>query len=141
MKIDHVGIAVRNLDESLERWARLFNLKACGIEEIRERGVKVAHLKTEGGPAIELVTPCGEESPVEKFLAIRGEGIHHFSFEVQDIEEAMKKLREKGIQFIHDQPQKGAEGSRIAFIHPRHLNGVLLELKEKKRDKRKRSGC
>ncbi len=132
MKIEHIGIAVNNLEESLTLWAELLDLSVRGIEEIQERGVKLAHLEVEDGPSIELVTPCGEGAPLEKFLKERGEGIHHFCFEVQDIEEAAQRLKEKGIQFVHDRPQKGAEGSLIAFIHPRYFNGVLIELKEKK---------
>ncbi len=132
MKIEHIGIAVNNLEESLTLWTELLNLSVRGIEELEERGVKLAHLEAEDGPSIELVTPCGEGSPLEKFLKERGEGIHHFCFEVQDVEEAAQRLKEKGIQFVHDNPQKGAEGSLIAFIHPRHFNGVLIELKEKK---------
>jgi len=133
MKIEHIGIAVKNLEESLARWADLFNLKVRGVEEIRERGIKLAHLDIEQGPSIELVTPCGEESPVEKFLKEKGEGIHHFCFEVKDIEKVMEELKEKGIHFVQNKPQKGAEGSLIVFIHPRDFNGVLLELKEKRR--------
>lgn len=132
MKIEHIGIAVNNLEESLSLWTERLNLRARGIEEIQERGVKLAHLEIEEGPSIELVSPSGEGSPLERFLRERGEGIHHFCFEVQDIEEAVQNLREKGIQFVHDKPQKGAEGSLIAFIHPQHFNGVLIELKEKK---------
>ncbi len=133
MKIDHIGIAVNDLEESLTLWAELLDLSARGIEEIQERGVKLAHLEVEDGPSIELVTPCGEGSPLEKFLKERGEGIHHFCFEVQDVEDAVNKLKDKRIQFVHDKPQKGAEGSLIAFIHPHHFNGVLIELKEKKK--------
>lgn len=131
MKIEHIGIAVMNLEESLEKWTNLLSLRVRGVEEITERGVKVASLELDGGPSIELVAPCGEGSPVEKFLKEKGEGIHHFSFEVQDIEAVIRELKGRGIQFIHNEPQKGAEGSRIAFIHPRNFNGVLLELKEK----------
>ena len=133
MKIEHIGIAVKNLEESLAKWADLFNLKVRGVEEIRERGIKLAHLDIERGPSIELVTPCGEESPVEKFLKEKGEGIHHFCFEVKDIEKVMEELKEKGIHFVQNTPQKGAEGSLIVFIHPRDFNGVLLELKEKRK--------
>lgn len=130
-KIEHVGIAVKNLEKSLAMWADSFNLKVRGIEEIKERGVKLAHLDLEMGPSIELVSPCGEGSPLEKFLIDKGEGIHHFCFEVEDIEKVMVELKERGIQFVQDRPQKGAEGSLIVFIHPRNFNGVLLELKEK----------
>ncbi len=132
MKIEHIGIAVNNLEESLTLWAEGLNLRAREIEEIQERGVKLACLEVDDGPSIELVAPSGEGSPLEKFLRERGEGIHHFCFEVQDVEDAVKRLKEKGIQFVHDKPQKGAEGSLIAFIQPRHFNGVLIELKEKK---------
>jgi methylmalonyl-CoA/ethylmalonyl-CoA epimerase len=132
MKIEHIGIAVNNLEESLTLWAEGLNLRVRGIEEIQERGVKLASLEIDDGPSIELVAPYGEGSPLEKFLREKGEGIHHFCFEVQDVEDAVKKLKEKGIQFVHDKPQQGAEGSLIAFIHPRHFSGVLIELKEKK---------
>ena len=131
MKIEHIGIAVRDLDRSLNLWTSMLNLEMRGIEEIMERGVKLAHLELEGGSSIELVTPCGEDSPLEKFLDEKGEGIHHFSLEVENIESVMQKLKAKGIQFVHDKPQKGAEGSLIAFIHPRNFNGVLIELKQK----------
>jgi len=130
-RIDHLGIAVKDLDASLKRWRELFGGKVGVIEEIRERGVKVAPLEFEDGSAVELVAPLGEDSPIEKFINERGEGIHHLSLEVDGIEEVMEELRNKGIQFIQEEPQKGAEGSKIAFIHPRNLEGVLLELKEK----------
>jgi methylmalonyl-CoA epimerase len=80
---------------------------------------------------VELVAPLGEDSPIEKFINERGEGIHHLSLEVEGIEGVMEELRNKGIQFIQEEPQKGAAGSKIAFIHPQNLEGVLLELKEK----------
>lgn len=131
MKIEHIGIAVRDLEQSLDLWTSMLNLEIRGIEEIMERGVKLAHLELEEGPSIELVTPCGEDSPLEKFLDEKGEGIHHFSLEVENVESVMQKLKAQGIQFVHDKPQKGAEGSLIAFIHPRNFNGVLIELKQK----------
>jgi methylmalonyl-CoA/ethylmalonyl-CoA epimerase len=130
-RIDHLGIAVKDLEESLRRWKELFGAKVGEIEEIRERGVKVAHLEFEDGSAVELVASLGKDSPIEKFIEERGEGIHHLSLEVEGIEEIMEELREKGIQFIQEKPQKGAAGSKIAFLHPRGLKGVLLELKEK----------
>ena len=132
-RIDHLGIAVKDLEASLKRWKDLFGAKVGVIEEIRERGVKVAPLEFEDGSAVELVAPLGEDSPIEKFINERGEGIHHLSLEVDRIEEVMEELINNGIQFIQEEPQKGAEGSKIAFIHPRNLGGVLLELKEKKK--------
>lgn len=130
-RIDHIGIAVKNLEESLKRWIELFGAKVGVVEEIMERRVKVAHLEFEDGSAVELVASLGKDSPIEKFIEEKGEGIHHLSFEVEGIEELMEELKNQGIQFIQERPQKGAEGSRIAFIHPRNLKGVLLELKEK----------
>ncbi len=132
MKLDHIGVAVKNLEESLRRWSKILKLTARGIEEIKERGVRVAHLDVAGGPSIELVTPFGAGSPVEKFLNERGEGIHHFCFEVNDIKKTMEEMKKQGIRLVQDRPHKGAGGSLIAFIHPRSFNGVLLELKEKK---------
>jgi len=130
-KIDHIGIAVNDLEESLKKWKDLFGAKVGVVEEIKERGVKVAHLGFEEGPTVELVASIDKNSTIEKFIKSRGEGIHHFSFLVEEIERLMEELKDKGVQFIQEKPQKGAEGSKIAFIHPGDLNGVLLELKEK----------
>jgi methylmalonyl-CoA/ethylmalonyl-CoA epimerase len=132
MKVDHIGIAVRNLEESTEKWTELFGLEVKRVEEIKERGLRLAHLSPKGGPSIELLTPFGEGSALEKFLKERGEGIHHFCFEVENIERAMEELKKKGVQFVQESPQKGAGGSLIAFIHPRNFNSVLIELKQTK---------
>lgn len=134
MKVDHIGIAVRNLEESIEKWTELLELEVKGVEEIKERGVRLAHLSSKSGPSIELLTPCGEGSALGKFLKERGEGIHHFCFEVENIERAMEELKKKGIQFVQESPQKGAGRSLIAFIHPRNFNSVLIELKEEKKE-------
>ncbi len=134
IKMNHVGIAVQNLEKSLEKWKALFSAKEPTIEEIKERGVKIAQLDLEGDTSIELIEAIGDQSTVKKFLDKKGEGIHHFCFEVEDINKAMKELRKKGISFVNDKPVKGGEGRLIAFIHPNNLNGVLIELKEKKSD-------
>ncbi len=131
-RIDHIGIAVRDLEESLARWQELLGVKARKIEEIKERGVRLVHLDLEKGPSVELVSPFEEESPLAKFIEERGEGIHHFCFKVKEIEKVMEELKKKGIQFVQEKPQKGAEGSLIAFIHPVSFNRVLIELKESK---------
>lgn len=128
--IHHLGIAVKNLEESLAGWARLFGARSSAVEEAPERGVRLAHLHFPEGPAIELLAPLGKNSPLAKFLAERGEGIHHFTLEVENIEAVMAELKRAGLQFVSEIPQTGAGGSRIAFIHPRSLNGVLLELRE-----------
>jgi methylmalonyl-CoA/ethylmalonyl-CoA epimerase len=128
--IDHIGIAVRSIEERLSSWERFFGAKARAIEALEHRGVKVCHLEFPASPAVELVEPLDKESAVAKFLAERGEGIHHFCFKVKDIETALAELKQKGAELIQEAPQKGAGGSRIAFIHPRSLGGVLIELTE-----------
>jgi methylmalonyl-CoA epimerase len=135
--IDHIGIAVRDLEASLARWTALFRAKSGPIEEIAERRVRLAKLNFLEGPAVELVSPLGDASPLLKFLEERGEGIHHFCFEVGNIEAMMEELKRAGVQFVSEKPQLGASGSLIAFVHPRNLNGVLVELKE---DRTKRRG-
>lgn len=130
-KIDHIGIAVNDLDKSLSKWQEILGLRLQGKAEIKERGVKLAELEINGGPILELISPLGEGSPIWKFLEEKGEGIHHFCFEVDDVAEAMKKLSDAGVQFVNEQPQRGASGSLIAFIHPRIFNGVLIELKQR----------
>ncbi|MCJ7681068.1 MAG: methylmalonyl-CoA epimerase [Candidatus Aminicenantes bacterium] len=130
-KLDHIGIAVKDMENGLNRWKTLLNSVDAVIEEIPERGIKAAHLEIPGGGSVELVEPLTSDSPVAKFLETRGEGIHHLCFEVEDLEAAMKDLKEKGIRFMTDRPVCGAGGSRIVFAHPRDLGGVLVELKEK----------
>jgi methylmalonyl-CoA/ethylmalonyl-CoA epimerase len=126
--IHHIGIAVRDLEESLKRWSALFAAEPGPIEEIPERGVRLGHLRFAEGPEIELVAPLGAASPVAKFLESRGEGIQHFTLEVDDIETAMRELGQAGLQFVSDTPQIGAGGVLVAFVHPRSLNGVLVEI-------------
>jgi len=114
--IDHIGVAVQNLDKSIKKWCDFFNLPQPQKEKMEERGVEVAALHTGKGPSVEL---------------IEGEGIHHFCFLVENLEESVRELKAKGVSFIHPEPVKGAHGSRIIFIHPEIFNGVLIELKEK----------
>jgi methylmalonyl-CoA/ethylmalonyl-CoA epimerase len=128
--IHHIGIAVRNLGESLAGWTRLPGSRSSAVEEAPERGVRLAHIQFPEGPLIELLEPLGIDSPLARFLAERGEGIHHFTLEVEEIEAVIAELRRAGLQFVSEIPQSGAGGSRVAFIHPRSLNGVLLELRE-----------
>ncbi len=137
-KIDHIGIAVENLEASLEYWADKLGLERGESEAIPERGVKVAYLYPEKGPALELITPLGEESPVRKFLENRGEGIHHLCFKVENLKAVMEELKEKGLSFLQEEPVRGAAGAQVAFIHPRVFNGVLLEFKQKKAEKEKK---
>jgi len=132
-KIDHIGVAVKNLEERLALWETVFGARAEKIEELPERGVKLAHLRFPHSPTVELVCPLNDQAAVAKFIAERGEGIHHFCFEVDNIETAFEELKKKGVQFVQDKPYLGAGKSRIVFIHPRSLGGVLIELKEEKK--------
>ncbi len=135
--IEHIGIAVRDLEKNQSRWMTLFGAKSGPVEEVKERGVRLAKLDFSEGPAVELISPLGENSPLAKFLEERGEGIHHFCFEVEDVGAMMNELKKAGLEFISEYPQKGAAGSLIAFVHPRSLNGVLVELREAKPRRRR----
>jgi len=128
--IDHIGIAVWDLEKSQARWAALFGAISGPVEELEERGVRLVKLNFPEGPTVELISPLGDASPLTKFLTDRGEGIHHFCFEVEDIGAMMDRLKIAGLEMASEKPQKGAAGSLIAFIHPRSLNGVLVELVE-----------
>ena len=128
-KIDHIGIAVKDLKKSIEQWKSYFKIEECGIEEIEERGVKLAQLKVGEGASIELISPLGEKSTLRNFLKNKGEGIHHICFKVQNIDKSVKELRKQGVKFVSEEPVMGASSSRIIFIHPDNLNGVLIELK------------
>jgi methylmalonyl-CoA/ethylmalonyl-CoA epimerase len=130
--IDHIGIAVWDLEKSQARWAALFGAISGPVEELEERGVRLVKLNFPEGPTVELISPLGDASPLTKFLTDRGEGIHHFCFEVEDIGAMMDRLKIAGLEMASEKPQKGAAGSLIAFIHPRSLNGVLVELVESK---------
>lgn len=128
--LDHIAIAVKDLERSIELWTSALKIKSEAIEEIPDRQVRLAKLKPQSSPAIELVSALGEGSPVAKFIESRGEGIHHLCFQVTDIEQSLKELKEAGMRLIQEQPVQGAGGSRIAFLHPSSLNGVLIELVE-----------
>jgi methylmalonyl-CoA/ethylmalonyl-CoA epimerase len=131
--MDHIAVAVKDLESSLALWQRLFGLKASPIEVLAERGVRVVRLEPDRGGAVELVSPLREDSPISHFLRERGEGIHHLCLEVRDLEEVMDELRAQGADFLQERPQRGAEGSLIAFLHPRSCGGVLVELREVKK--------
>lgn len=130
-RIDHIGIAVRDLKRSLVHWEKHLGFSNRGIEELEAHGVICAHLKPGEGPALELLAPWDETSPVAKFLARKGEGIHHICLEVDDILASIREFKSKGIDCVRREPHIGAGGDLVVFIHPRHFNGVLIELKEK----------
>lgn len=129
-KINHVGIAVKDLDEAIRFYGENLDFEIEGIEEIKEQKVKVASIPV-GESGIELLQSTDPDGPVAKFIEKRGEGIHHIALEVERIEGALQKLRERGVQLIDEKPRSGAHGMKIAFLHPRSTKGVLIELCEK----------
>ena len=127
----HIAIAVRNIEEVEKLYENALGLKATHREVVEEQGVKASMLEPEGGgTGIELLEPIRENSPISKFLEKRGEGIHHICFKVEDIESALERLKNRGIKLLDDTPRPGADGTKVAFIHPKALNGVLIELAE-----------
>lgn len=127
MKINHLGIATKDLEEALKFWSDALGLENVHTETVEDQKVRVAMLPL-GESRIELLEPTSEDSPISKFLEKRGSGIHHIAVEVDDIGAALEKLRSKGIRLIDDKPRIGAEGCLVAFVHPASANGVLLEL-------------
>jgi methylmalonyl-CoA/ethylmalonyl-CoA epimerase len=127
MKVDHIGIAIKGLDEALAVWRDALGLEVEHTEEVAEQGVRVTMLRV-GESHIELLQPLTENSPVGKFLEKRGPGIHHIAVRVPDIEAALAQLKEKGTRLIDEKPRLGARGCLVAFVHPSSANGVLLEL-------------
>jgi methylmalonyl-CoA epimerase len=128
--VDHVGIAVENLTGGLPFWSEVLDLRVAGIETVDSEGVKVAFLPA-GDARIELLEPTREDSPVARFLARRGAGIHHVTFRVPRIEPVLERLSARGAPMLDRAPRPGAEGTRIAFLHPRATGGVLVELVER----------
>lgn len=129
--IEHIGIAVKSLDEAIPFYEKVFGLQCYAIEEVKEQKVKTAFFKL-GQTKIELLESTDPEGPVGKFIEKRGQGIHHIAFAVQDIEEQLKEVAGNGVQLIDQQPRKGAEGLDIAFLHPKSTFGVLTEFCEDK---------
>ncbi|WP_456330038.1 methylmalonyl-CoA epimerase [Archaeoglobus sp.] len=127
-KIDHVGIAVKSLDEATKTYEAL-GFEVEEIEEVAEQKVKVAMLPV-GESRIELLEATSEDSAIAKFISSRGEGIHHIAINVENIEEALKKAKEAGLRLIDEKPRIGAGGKKVAFVHPKSTHGVLLEFVE-----------
>ncbi len=127
MKIEHIGIATERIEDALAFWRDALGLSVVHTEEVAEQGVRVAMLPV-GEPRIELLEPTHAGSPVAKFLAKRGPGIHHIAVRVADIDAALARLRGQGARLIDETPRVGAEGCLVAFVHPASAGGVLLEL-------------
>ncbi len=128
-RIDQIGIAVEDLDASLALYASALGLTAGSRERIDEDGVEEAML-TVDGVHLQLVQPTREDSPIARFLARRGPGLHHLGLAVRSLDEALAHLRAQGVELIDEEPRVGGGGHRIAFVHPRSTGGILLELIE-----------
>lgn len=130
-KVDHIGIAVNNLEETLKVYQEVLGLELHGVEVVEEQKVKVAFLPI-GDTEIELLEATAPDSPIAKFIEAKGQGVQHIAFKVDNIEKALEDMKAKGMRLIDEKPRYGAGGARIAFLHPKSTNGVLIELSERK---------
>ena len=126
-KINHIGIAVQSLDETLPFYRDGLKMPLCGIEEVADQKVRVAMLGI-GESKIELLEPTSPDSPIAKFLDKNGPGIHHIAYEVEDVAQAIEQMIADGARMVDQVPRDGAHGTRIAFVHPKSSHGVLTEL-------------
>jgi len=129
--IEHIGIAVKNMEDSISYYENVLGLRCYAIEEVKDQKVKTAFFKI-GKTKIELLESIDPEGPIGKFIEKKGEGIHHLAFAVNNIESALKEVEAKGVRLIDTKARKGAEGLDIAFLHPKSTGGVLTELCEHK---------
>jgi methylmalonyl-CoA/ethylmalonyl-CoA epimerase len=129
IKINHIAIAVNNIEEAADFYQTILGLKLSGLEVVTDQKTRVGFLKI-GESNIELIQPAERDSPLVKFLETKGQGIHHICFEVDDVESEVKSLLEKGALLIDQKPRSGAHNTKVAFIHPRSSSGVLIELCE-----------
>ena len=130
MKIDHLGIAVSSISDSLAFYREALGLELAATETVPDQGVHVALLPV-GDSRIELLEPFSDDTPVGRFIAKRGEGLHHICYEVEDLASKIEDLKTRGIRVLDGYPRRGAEGKLVAFLHPANANGVLVELVEK----------
>lgn len=129
-RLTHVGIAVKKLENSSELFSKLLNTNCEHTEEVTEQKVRVSFFRI-GDGGIELLEPTGADSPIARFIEKRGEGVHHLSFEVDDLEAEIARLKQEGFQMIDEKPRVGADAYRVAFLHPKSTNGVLVEISQK----------
>lgn len=130
LKVDHIGIAVSNLDEALKLYTEVLGLEVHGTEVVEEQKVRVAFLPL-GDTEVELLESTSPDGPIAKFIEKNGEGIQHLAFKVENIEEAIQEMLDKGMKMIDQSPRYGAGGAKIAFMHPKSTNRVLIELTER----------
>ncbi len=128
-RLEHIGIAVKNMAEANATFGRLLGKEHYKIEEVESEGVRTSFFDI-GGVKIELLEATREDSPIARFIEKRGEGIHHLAFQVLDMEKSIESYKEKGFQIINEQPKKGADNKMICFLHPKSTAGVLIELCE-----------
>ena len=129
-KIDHIGIAVRSIEKTSELLSNILGLKVAGEENVEKQKVKVAFLPL-GDSELELLESTSPEGPIARFIKKKGEGIQHIAFRVDNIEKALEKLKKEGVRLIDEKPRYGAGGAKIAFLHPKSTNGILVELCER----------
>jgi len=132
MKIDHLGIAVKSISDSLSFYRDVLGIELAGTETVDDQGVHVALLPV-GEARIELLEPISAETPVGRFITKRGEGVHHICYEVDDLSSKLEELRSRGVRLLEGYPRRGAEGKLVAFLHPASAHGILVELVEKAR--------
>ena len=130
-KVEHIGIAVKDLANANELFTKLFNQANYKLESVQSEGVSTSFFKV-GETKIELLEATNENSSIAKFIEKRGEGIHHIAFEVEDIDAEMQRLQAEGFQLINQSPKDGADNKRICFLHPKSINVVLIELCQEK---------
>ena len=126
-KLEHIGIAVRDISKANKLFARLFGREHYKVENVETEGVTTSFFEI-GGVKIELLEATNSASPIANFIERRGEGIHHLAFEVSDIDQALKKYADLGFEIVNQEPKKGADNKLIFFLHPKSSNGVLIEL-------------
>ena len=126
-KIDHIGIAVKSIENALKLYSELLGLEPLGEEIVEERGIKVCFIQI-GETKIELLQPIREDSEISKYLDRKGEGLHHVAYCVENLKEVMSKAKDLGLKPLSDEPKPGAHNTLIAFLHPKMTNGVLTEL-------------
>ncbi|MHB8511008.1 MAG: methylmalonyl-CoA epimerase [Actinomycetota bacterium] len=130
-RVDHVGIAVNDLDEAIAFYERAFGVKPSHRETVSEQGVEEAMIRV-GESWIQLLQPLGPDTPVGKFIARNGEGVHHVGYGVSDLEKVLEHLKAEGLKLIDEHPRRGSRGASVAFIHPKAVGGVLVELVQEK---------
>jgi len=130
LKIDHIGIAAKSIDQVAPFWTTILGLPMAGRETVEEQKATTAFLPV-GESELEILESTSPDGALAKFIESRGEGVQHIALRVENIEEALKELKEKGVRLIDEKPRRGAGGAKIAFIHPKSTNGVLLELSER----------